>query len=142
MKKVDDEMPAGILWFIGLMLILVIVFPLIARADANVTLNWTQPIECTNGESVGSETCGALTRTRLECASNSGGPYEFVWGIEASRITDTRSYVDGEYYCILKTRNAAGWSDASNEIHFTVTTPAPTPVVPNPPSSITIEVQP
>jgi hypothetical protein len=114
----------------------------IALADADVTLSWTPPTQCTNGDAIGAtEQCTALTRFALHCGSVSGGPYEWLWGLDAARLTDTRSYADGDYYCVLKARNDGGLSDNSNEIFFTVATPPPTPIVPNPPTSITIEIR-
>jgi hypothetical protein len=113
-----------------------------AHADAEVTLNWTQPTECTSGKPVTDETCGPLLRSQLRCGATAGGPYEWLWGVDATNTSDTRSYPDGEYHCILRTSNAVGFSADSNEIHFTVTTPAPTPALPKPPIVVTIEVNP
>jgi hypothetical protein len=126
-----------------LALILALCFALssLAHADAEVTINWSPPTTCTNGEPIGSGSCGALTRYALHCGATEGGPYEWIWGTDGARLTDTRSYTDGEYYCVMRAKNDAGFSDDSNEIHFSVTTAPPTPTVPNPPTSITIKVQ-
>jgi hypothetical protein len=117
----------------------------IALADAEVTLRWTAPTECTNGDTIGeTDVCPALTRYALSCSDVSGGPYEWQWGTDATNTSDTRIYEDGEYFCVMRARNSAeansGFSDYSNELHFTVTTPDPDSVWPNPPTSIIIEV--
>ena len=114
-----------------------------ALADAPVTLNWTLPTHCTNDQPIGTGQCGALQRVQLQCSDTQGGPYTWLWGRDAADGTsDIRDYPDGEYYCTMRAKNEAGWSGASGEIHFTVTTAPPDPVTPNPPTIITIEVQP
>lgn len=131
-------------FFIGWLFFLCAVFIAGNRAfaDADVTLNWTAPTECTNGDAIGAtELCGNLTRFILACSDVAGGPYVWKWATDAVNLADTRSYVDGDYYCVMRARNVAGISGDSNEIFFKVTTPAPTPSVPNPPASITIQVQ-
>jgi hypothetical protein len=124
---------------------LLLALALEARAATEVTLRWVAPTQCTNGDELGATAlCPALTRYALSCGSEPGGPYEWLWGTDASNTSDTREYADGEFYCVLRARNSAeansGFSDYSNEIHFSTTTPPPSESTPNPPTSITIEV--